>query len=158
MKKTLVILLLLVLLCTFAACDLNKPSGGNQGGDELNMPDDYEYQFGDDVTVNNDNFYKDYSQEEKALYYELWKETTTVTIKVDIEPSELVKINEALSDYENHNSAKADTYRRCNLTITVNGVDYYYEEVGIRKNFYRKTRYPSRDAYTMVLQLIDKAE
>ena len=33
-----------------------------------------------------------------------------------------------------------------------------YKEVGIRKNFYRKSRYASRDAYTMVLQLAEKTD
>ena len=33
-----------------------------------------------------------------------------------------------------------------------------YKEEGIRKNFYRKSRYASRDAYTMVLPLVAKAE
>ena len=28
-----------------------------------------------------------------------------------------------------------------------------FEEVGVRKNFYRRNRYASRDAYTMVLEL-----
>ena len=84
------------------------------------------------LTYNNDSFYKDYTAEDKELYYTLWKETTTISIKVDIEPKELAKINEAYYDYKNGNSLKADTYRKCNLTITVNGTDYYFEEVGIR--------------------------
>ena len=45
------------------------------------------------------------------------------------------------------NLAAVELYRKCG-----------YAEVGIRKNFYRKTRYPSRDAYTMVLPLTDKAD
>ena len=36
-----------------------------------------------------------------------------------------------------------ELYRKCG-----------YKEEGIRKNFYRKSRYESRDAYTMVLSLI----
>ena len=40
------------------------------------------------------------------------------------------------------NLPAVELYRKCG-----------YSEVGIRKNFYRKTRYPSRDAYTMVLPL-----
>lgn len=94
-------------------------------------PDDV-YEFGDAVSIQNDSFYKDYTEEDKNLYYTLWQETTFVSIKIDITPYELAKINEAYDDYTKGNSAKADTYRKCNLTITVNGKDYYFEEVGIR--------------------------
>ena len=45
------------------------------------------------------------------------------------------------------NIAAVELYRKCG-----------YDQVGIRKNFYRRTRYPSRDAYTMVLPLIDKKD
>ena len=45
------------------------------------------------------------------------------------------------------NTPAIGLYRKCG-----------YAEVGIRKNYYRKTSYPTRDAYTMVLKLIDKAE
>ena len=54
---------------------------------------------------------------------------------------------------------------RCELEVNVENlpaVELYrkcgYKEEGIRKNFYRKSRYPSRDAYTMLLQLVEKAE
>ena len=56
--------------------------------------------------------------------------------------------------------AKESGCERCELEVNVANspaVELYrkcgYKEEGIRKNFYRKTRYPSRDAYTMVLQL-----
>ena len=45
------------------------------------------------------------------------------------------------------NLAAVELYRKCG-----------YKQEGIRKDFYRKSRYPSRDAYTMVLPLIDKAD
>lgn len=158
MKKLTVIILLVILLFTFTACSLLEGLG-NQGGttppaddqgdppnnddgkddpdDKIEapvFPNDYQYEFGDPVSYANDNFYKDYTENEKNLYYLLWNEKTTVSIKVDIEPLELAKINEALDDYNANprNTAKADTYRKCNLTITVNGKDYYYEEVGVR--------------------------
>ena len=132
MKKISVVLLLFVLLFTLAACSFLPSGSGNGGGDETADPDQNELEFGDAASYKNDSFYKDYTEDEKELYYTLWKETTTVSIKVDITPYELSKINEALYDYENGNTAKADTYRKCNLTITVNGKDYYYEEAGIR--------------------------
>ena len=43
------------------------------------------------------------------------------------------------------NLPAVELYRKCG-----------YGEAGIRKNFYRKSRYPSRDAYTMVLTLTEK--
>ena len=99
------------------------------GTDHDPVPDDDIYEFGDEISKLNTSFYKDYSEEEKKLYYALWSETTSVSIKVDIEPKELQKINEALNSGD---VVKQDTYRKCNLTVTVNGTDYYYEEVGIR--------------------------
>lgn len=83
----------------------------------------------------NENFYSKFSAEERALYYTFWDESSSVQVKIDITPSELAKINEAYLDYESNgrrDSTKVDTYRKCDLTITVNGRDYYYEEVGIR--------------------------
>lgn len=90
-------------------------------------------QFGDSFSINNDDFYEDFTVEEKNLYYKLWEPETKITVEIDIDPYELCKIQEAYYDYKNTgNSTKADTYRRCNLKITVDGVEYYYEEVGIR--------------------------
>ena len=124
MKKLSVFILLFVVLVTVVACQPNL--------DDYDWILDDEYQFGDEISKNNDGFYEDFSQEEKELYYSLWSENTTVSIKIDITPTELAKIGEAYEDYRNGNSQKADIYRKCNLTITVNGVDYYYEEAGIR--------------------------
>ena len=45
------------------------------------------------------------------------------------------------------NLPAVELYRKCG-----------YKEEGIRKNFYRRTRYSSRDAYTMVLPLVTKAD
>lgn len=97
-------------------------------------PTPTEYEFGDAQSYQNDAFYKDYPAEEKELYYTLWKETTTVKVEIDISAHELQKLNEAYVYYKNHNGSTllADVYRKCNLTIYVNGRSYYYEEVGIR--------------------------
>ena len=100
----------------------NPPDDDGDFGDDV-------YEFGDEISKKNNAFYKDYSEEEKQLYYTLWEQTTSVSIKVDIEPDELKKINEA---FESGDVVKQETYRKCNLTVTVNGTDYYYEEVGIR--------------------------
>ena len=93
------------------------------------LPDDDTPEFGDEISKENTAFYKDYTEAEKELYYTLWEETTSISIKIDIEPEELQKINEA---FKSGDVVKQDTYRKCNLTVTVNGTDYYFDEVGIR--------------------------
>lgn len=113
----------------------NTGNNSNNGSDNNNGDTEKQYdlaRFSDETTAQNTKFYKKYSAKEKDLYYLLWKETTRVSIKIDITPYELAKINEAYSNYANTgNSTQMDTYRKCNLTITVNGEEYYYEEVGI---------------------------
>ena len=149
MKKLLKALLCCFIMLTLTACSVdNKTSSSTSPEDSssTNVTTDIEVdpienssatytkiKFGDQFSVTNYKFYEDYSQEEKELYYKLWQPTTKISIKVDIEPSELYKIQQAYEDYKSTNDkTKADTYRRCNLTITVDGVDYFYEEVGIR--------------------------
>ena len=129
---------MLALIVILSACTFD---GGIVGGDENIDPNPVAMEFTDAATYNNDSFYKDYSQEEKDLYYTLWQERTTVSIKVDISDYELAKINEAFTDYLNGNTMKADTYRKCNLTIVVDGDEYYYEEVGIRMRGNTSRRY-----------------
>ena len=128
----------MALLFALAACSLGS---GIEGGDQTLDPNPDEFEFGDAASYANDDFYKDYSAEEKELYYTLWKETTTISVKVDISSYELAKINEALEDYYKGDTLKADTYRRCDLTIVVNGKEYYYEEVGIRMRGNTSRRY-----------------
>ena len=135
MKKITLILLCLVLLVLFVSC---KPSGELGEVETMDLPSaqigaENLSRFSDEETAKNDNFYKKYSKEEKDLYYLLWEETTTISVKIDIEPAELAKIDEAHTYYQTTgDSSWADTYRKCNLTITVNGTSYYFEEVGIR--------------------------
>lgn len=118
MKKITLLLLSVLLLFIFVAC---APSGDGDNGKIVTTD------FSDEATAKNDDFYKKYSQEEKELYYTLWKETTQISLKVDISSEELAKIDEAYGD-----AVKSEIYRKCNLTITVNGTDYYFEDVGIR--------------------------
>ena len=151
MKKLFSVLLVALFLFTFAACVPNSAKGGDENGDpdtstelegpngaedgDPETPTEFINPFSDSMTAQNTAFYKDYSEEEKELYYLLWAEDTQVHVQVDITPYELAKLEEAFEDYENtgrRNTTKVDTYRKCNLTITVNGVDYFYEEVGIR--------------------------
>ena len=63
------------------------------------------------------------------------------------------------------NFAKESGCERAELEVNVANlpaVELYrkcgYNEQGIRKNFYRKSRYASRDAYTMVLPLVENVE
>ncbi len=110
--------------------------GYEQGSEPSPYPDPKpnEFEFGDDISAQNDKFYEDYSDEEKQLYYTLWKEDTTVKVEIDISSHELQKLNEAYEYWRdnNKNATYADVYRKCNLTITVNGTQYNYDDVGIR--------------------------
>ncbi len=94
----------------------------------VELPEE-EYEFGDSISAQNTAFYKDYSEDEKNLYYTLWQESTSISVQIDITGYELAKINEA---FRSGDTAKQDTYRKCNLTIVVNGTEYRYDEVGIR--------------------------
>lgn len=127
MKKFLAALLCAILCVICVACGKGNDHKNPDHTDD--DPEVYPYEFGDPVSKLNDNFYKDYPEEEKELFYTLWSEDTTVSVKVDISGYELAKINEA---FYSGDTLKRDTYRKCNLTITVNGNDYVYEEVGIR--------------------------
>ncbi len=137
MKKIVLFLLCIFLLSALVGCvpeDGNGGNGGNggaggNGGDGPEPDVSVTTDFSDQATAKNADFYKNYSQDEKDLYYLLWQETTSVSVKIDISASELAKINEA---YESNDAKKIDTYRKCNLVITVNGTDYAYDEVGIR--------------------------
>lgn len=116
----------------------DPPIGGGDGGGGGDVGGETgDFEFGDSVSYQNDAFYKDYSAEDKELYYTLWKETTSISLQVDITPTELNYLN----DQTGGSDEVRNTYRKCNLTITVNGKDYYYEEVGIRMrgNTSRKT-------------------
>lgn len=119
--------------------DGNKPNPDNPDDDNKPNPDNpdnpdkpilkTEFDFSDEATAKNSTFYSKYSTAEKNLYYTLWKYTTKINVKIDITPYELAKIDEA---YRSNDPVKLETYRKCTLTITVNGTDYRYEEVGIR--------------------------
>lgn len=137
MKKLLVFFLCAFVLFAFVACAPSDDYGGNgsgvggtggsNGGNSNGDGELVTTDFSDEATAKNDDFYKKYSQEEKSLYYTLWEDTTKVSLKVDITPQELKKIDEAKDD-----AVKSEIYRKCNLTVTVNGTDYYFEDVGIR--------------------------
>lgn len=126
MKKIIKLLLIILLLITAVGCTNKEKNNKNK---PTQMSDTM---FGDDYSTLNNDFYSDFSKEEKELYYNLWDEDVKISIYVDITPYELAKINEAYEDYRNGNTYKADTYRKCNLTIIVNDDEYYFEEVGIR--------------------------
>ena len=114
--------------CTVCGYIKNTPVPDPDDGSET------DWEFGDNVSRNNANFYEGYSAEEKELYYTLWDENTVINVEIDISAHELQMLNEAYEYWRDHNhdATLADVYRKCNLKITVNGHAYEYEEVGIR--------------------------
>ena len=122
MKKLLLIAMCLVLVATFCCCEQLPPD------------DDTSHKTTDNVFLSelgNPSFYEDFSTEETNLFYSLWKNDTTISFQIDIEPSELYAMSYAF-DHKWENPELLEMYRKCNLTIVVNGVSYYFEEVGIR--------------------------
>lgn len=117
--------------CTICGYEMNESIDPNPNP---NPSDKEETKFGDEISINNKDFYKDYSDEEKTLYYTLWQKETTISVEIDISKEELKKLNEAYIYWSqnNHDASKADVYRKCNLKIIVNETPYEYEEVGIR--------------------------
>ncbi len=143
MKRIICLALLLAMLfgvvAYVGACDVQPNNPQTKPSDPTQKPTDNpefelsELKFGDEISAANDNFYKKYSAEEKQLYYELWDADSRVGLKIDISASELYAIELAYRNYSSTgNSTQSDVYRKCNLTVTVNGVDYYFEEVGVR--------------------------
>ena len=148
MKKLLVLILCVIAVATCFACNnsggstndntgASSSTGSNSNANQNTPGGDGETEqlsnwFDDQSAKQNLSFLSDYTKAEQDLYYTVWADTTKITINIDITPYELKKIQEAYEDYKKGNSLKADTYRKCNLTITVNGTDYYYEDVGIR--------------------------
>lgn len=121
MKKLLLIAMCLVLVATFCCCEQLPPD------EETRKPTDNVFLS----ELGNPSFYEDFSTEETNLFYSLWKNDTTISFQIDIEPSELYAMSYAY-DHKWENPELLEMYRKCNLTIVVNGVSYYFEEVGIR--------------------------
>jgi len=139
MKKlfTLLTLIAICFACVCCAPHGTPPNGGTPDDGKTDSTQtefvNSALKFGDDVTIANDKFYKDYSAEEKSLYYTLWEQDANICVKIDISAYELKKIDEAHSHYASTgDSTRSDTYRKCNLQITVNGTEYRFDEVGIR--------------------------
>lgn len=122
MKKLLLIALCLVLVATFCCCEQLPPDD-----EQTRKPKDNVFLS----EAGNPDFYKDFSTEETNLFYSLWKNDTTISFQIDIEPSELYAMSYAF-DHRWENPELLEMYRKCNLTIVVNGTTYYFEEVGIR--------------------------
>ena len=131
MKRIISFILLLILILSISGCN-NNTSNNNQPDDNDNNEIIKSNYFGDKYSIFNEDFYKNFSNDEKELYYKLWDEDVKISLYVDISGYELSKIDEAYDDYRNGNSYKADTYRKCNLKIVVNSKEFYFEEVGIR--------------------------
>lgn len=71
------------------------------------------------------------SDEDKALYDSLFAIDSKIKVSIDMEEEELEKLQEDYEEYNEFNS-KSPIYRKCNLTIDINGERYVIEEVGIR--------------------------
>lgn len=121
MKKLLLVALCLVMLATFCCCQPTELDMSRQPTDNV---------FLQEFSANND-FYDDFSTEETALYQTLWQNDTVISFQIDIEPSELYAMTYAF-EHKQEDPQLLETYRKCNLTIVVNGTSYYFEEVGIR--------------------------
>lgn len=133
MKRIISFILLFILILSISGCNNNTSNNNNnQPNDNDNNEIITSNYFGDKYSISNEDFYKDFSSDEKELYYRLWDEDVKISLYVDISGYELSKIDEAYDDYRNGNSYKADTYRKCNLKIVVNSKEFYFEEVGIR--------------------------
>ena len=122
MKKLLLIAMCLVLVATFCCCEQLPPDD-----EQTRKPTDNVFLS----ELGNPSFYEDFSTEETNLFYSLWKNDTTISFQIDIEPSELYAMSYAY-DHKWENPELLEMYRKCNLTIVVNGTTYYFEEVGIR--------------------------
>ncbi len=119
MKKLLLSALCVILLFTFCCCSPDE---------QIQPPTDNVFlqEFG----AEND-FYDNFTAKESALYQRLWQNDTSISFQIDIEPSELYAMTYAF-EHKYEDPQLLETYRKCNLTIIVNGAHYYYEEVGIR--------------------------
>ena len=108
MKKLLLIAMCLVLVATFCCCEQLPPD------EETRKPTDNVFLS----ELGNPSFYEDFSTEETNLFYSLWKNDTTISFQIDIEPSELYAMSYAF-DHKWENPELLEMYRKCNLTIVV---------------------------------------
>ena len=78
-----------------------------------------------------DKFVPSPDKTQEQTYEELFDINNKIAVYIDIDESELLKIQK---DYEKFSSrgSKSPIYRRCDLIITINTDQYYLEEVGIR--------------------------
>lgn len=93
--------------------------GGNEGGSEGGNEDDEDGE-GTGERLEGD-----------ALYTALFSTDSKVTVKIDMAHSEWKKLNNDYYEWRER-VANSPIYRMANVTVTVNGVDYVYEETGIR--------------------------
>ena len=91
------------------------------------------------------------SEEDQKLYDSIFDISNNVKVKIDIEDEELQKIQKDFNRYDSFHS-KSPIYRKCNLTIEVNGEEHYIEEVGIRMkgNTTRHSFYDGSGVYALI--------
>ncbi len=115
MKKFLSVLMVILMVLSFSACKKSTDDKAGENPDPVGSED-----------VAKD-FYAKFSTQEAQLYSTVFNPDTNICFKIDIEPSELVALNKQYNDEDQY-----DVCRKCNLTITVDGTDYFYDEVGIK--------------------------
>lgn len=84
----------------------------------------------DDSPIVQENGFK-ISKEDQKIYNSIFDISNDVKVKIDIEEDELKKIQQDYDKYDAFGS-KSPIYRKCNLTISINGEEHYIEEVGVR--------------------------
>lgn len=95
--------------------------------DDNGVPTDYGVKV-TPVSVSSD--FK-ISDEDADLYNALFDENSMVKVEVDIDSSELKKMQDDYDAYDRKGS-KSPIYRKCNLKFTINDKEYVIEEVGVR--------------------------
>jgi ABC-type sugar transport system ATPase subunit len=148
-KKTIKIFnIILVLLLTviLVGCETKK---NNSIPSTIPTVTDITPSSSEDV----DGVYKiNYRTYENQLYHEFWDVNSHIEFKIDILESELALIQ---TDYDYYSSigSKSPIYRKADVTIILNGKEYFYEEVGIRMkgNTSRRDFYdPIDGVYAMI--------
>jgi spore coat protein CotH len=119
-KKTTLVLILCILICSICSLDGCGKSNSSSSGD-VDKEDN-------STTVSS----KVDVDEDEELYEQLFDINNTISIQIQISQEELDKIQADYEEYDSINS-KSPIYRKADkVTITVGDAVYEIEEVGIR--------------------------
>lgn len=142
MRKIFLVMLTVILSTTLSECSFSSPIIEDKNPDNEDK----------EPEIIETNHGIDYIQYDNDLYDEFFDVDSIIEIKIDIEASELAAIQ---SDYEAYSSmgSKSPIYRMSDVTITVNGDEYFFEGVGIRMkgNTSRSSFYSTQEGiYEMI--------